>query len=99
MTVKAPEKPQHLTALEHANEVRLAAARLKRDLAAGRVTVRQALRDPRAGCLTTLDLLMAQHRWGRQRAVRVLTPNLIPELKRIRDLTDRQVEILADACR
>lgn len=96
--VVTPERPQHLKALDLANETRMAAVAIKRDLKAGRLTIAQALHDPRADCLTVLDLLMAQRRWGRQRAVKTLVPQFISETKRVRDLTDRQRRLLGEAC-
>lgn len=43
---QAHEAPQHMVALERANEVRLARAQIKRDLKAGKLTVEAVLSDP-----------------------------------------------------
>lgn len=99
MAIATLDEPQHMKALAHANEVRFAAARLKRDVKAGRLTIPEALNDPRAQCLEVMDLLISQPRWGRHRVLTVLTPRFISETKRVRDLTDRQRDVLADACR
>lgn len=87
--------PQHLIALEHANEIRFARARLRAGLAAGTVTVAGALDAECAQTMTLIDLLMSQHRWGRQRALRALGHvGAVSERRRIGDLTDRQRGLL-----
>lgn len=88
---------QHLRALEHANRVRLARARLKREIGAG---ARQA-----AEVITTCpwevqsmsisDVLMSQKRWGRARCRRLLLSIGVPENKQVGTLTDRQRLALA----
>lgn len=88
-------EPQHMTALALANAKRLAMAKLKREVAAGDLTVSAALRDPRAEPLPLLDLLCAQHRWGRERALRFLrklktADTIVSESRRVGDLTERQ---------
>lgn len=96
--VVAVDQPQHMRALQRANEVRAAIKTLKRDIAAGRLTVSQAIYRPEAGRLKVIDLLMAQSQWGRHRAVRLLAHERIFESKRVDTLTDRQRRALADAC-
>lgn len=98
------EVPQHLKALRTANRVRLGAAALKRALAAGEITLGEALDDPRAVSLELLALLMAQRRWGIQRARRTVRgaslrePVLhIPENKRVGDMTTRQKARIEEA--
>jgi hypothetical protein len=99
--MEAAMMPQHLEALEKAQRIRLAIAALKRDVAAGRLTVAEALEDPRSrGRFPISDLLMAQPRWGRARARRALLEAscaggallLIPEAKRVDELTPGQRE-------
>jgi len=89
--------PQHLRALEHANEVRLARAELKREIAAQRVCAGEILltRPWQAESMTISDLLMSQRRWGRARARRLLLSQGVPENKRIQTLTERQRNGLA----
>jgi hypothetical protein len=55
--------PQHLDALQRANEVRLARSALKRRVTSGEVAVREVLADvpPEAENMEAIDLLMAQH--------------------------------------
>jgi hypothetical protein len=98
-------RPQYMLHLDRANVARLAAAALKRELAAGTMTVGEALADERSGPIMVLDLLAAQHRWGRWRAVRLLDAmeatypaNRISETKRVRELTARQKALLAAWC-
>lgn len=102
----APAASQHMQALERANAARLAGAGVKKDVREGRLTVRAALYMDTAGSLTVLDLLMSQRRWGRTRALKVLSAtgggvfgvaSAIPEQKRVRDLTERQRHALARA--
>jgi len=96
--VASLEQPQHMRALARANEARRRSVRVKRDLKAGRVTVGQALADPDSESLKVCDLLMAQPRWGRAKAVKLLGPLFISETRRVRDLTLRQRRLLADVC-
>ena len=89
-----------------ANRLRLAASELRAELTAGEVHPAEAVHDPRAATMTVLGLLMAQHQWGRARALRFLaelhdTPEIVAvrENKRIRDLSDRQRAFLTAALR
>lgn len=82
--------PQHMTALARANEVRLAAAAVKRQVAAGTLTIGEALEHPDAGSLVVMDLLVAQHRWGGSKAARLMAEARISQVRRVRELTARQ---------
>jgi hypothetical protein len=100
-----PPASQHLRALKRANVVRLAATDVKREIARGKLSLADALDDDRAGVLMVMDLLMAQRKWGRDRAVRLLNAmaaedpaNRLSETKRVRELTTRQKSILASWC-
>jgi hypothetical protein len=87
--------PQHLQALAAANEIRLARAGLRRDVHAGRATIADALGAHCAQSMTVIDLLMCQHRWGRERALRALAHlGLRSERRRVSDLTERQRGLL-----
>jgi hypothetical protein len=83
---------QHLRALEYANRVRLARARMKRSIAAGELTAAEViLACPwQAHTMAISDLLMSQKRWGRTRCRRLLVSLGVPENKRIGTLTQRQ---------
>lgn len=97
--------PQNVTALRRANRSRVGGAEVKALLKRGDMMITDAIRDERAGVLTVLELLMAQPRWGYQRASRLLAQeatadpvNRISESRRVRDLTSRQRDLLASWC-
>ncbi len=92
--------PQHLQAFAQANRVRVARAEVKRQLKAGEMSFEDALYHPMTQTMTVFDLLSAQHRWGRDRVLKVLAPFHISELKQVGALTDRQrTSILANLLR
>ena len=93
----AEAAPQHLRALERANEVRLARAELKRRIAARETTVAQVVATPprEAERMTVAKLLMSQKRWGRARSKRLLVSIGVPENKEIGTLTERQRVVLS----
>jgi hypothetical protein len=95
-TVSADQQ-QHLRALEYANRVRLARARLKRRIAAGELSAAEVvLTCPwQAHTMSVSDLLMSQKRWGRARCRRLLVSLGVPENKAIGTLTERQRLALA----
>jgi hypothetical protein len=95
-TVSAGQE-QHLRALEYANRVRLARARLKRKIAAGELSAAEVvLRCPwQAHSMSISDLLMSQKRWGRTRCRRLLVSLGIPENKQVGTFTERQRLALA----
>jgi hypothetical protein len=88
---------QHLRALEYANRVRLARARMKRKVAAGELPAAEViLTCPwQAHSMSISDLLMSQKRWGRARCRRLLVSLGVPENKQIGTLTERQRLALA----
>jgi hypothetical protein len=89
--------PQHLRALQRANEVRLARAELKRRVAEGELTVAEVVVDSpwEAESMAIADLLMSQRRWGRTRCRRLLAQVPLSETKTIGSLTDRQRRAVA----
>lgn len=98
--------PQHLEALQRANEVRYAWANLKRRIKAGEVKLDDLLAGSVDGCdvrtanrYKAIDVVMAAHRVGRGVARRCLTDAAIPEAKRLGDLTARQRGLLTAAVR
>lgn len=97
MQTRATTAPQHMRALDRANQVRLARAELKRDIAEGRRQVADIVADCpwESESMTISDLLMSQHRWGRTRCRRFLGSLGLPENKTIGTLTDRQRSCLA----
>jgi hypothetical protein len=84
--------PQHLQALERANEVRLARAELKRRVASGRITAAEVvLTSPwEAESMTVSDLLRSQRRWGTTRCRKFLQCVPMSETKTIGSMTERQ---------
>jgi hypothetical protein len=95
-TAPAPA-PQHLLALERANQVRLARAELKRRVADGEISVAEVVMTCpwEADSMAIADLLMAQHRWGRTRCRRFLAALPMSETKQIGTMTERQRHALA----
>jgi hypothetical protein len=93
----APAGPQHMRALERANEVRLARADLKRRVATGEIDVAEVILDCswEAHSMAVADLLMSQRRWGQTRCRKFLSQIPMSEKKTIGSMTDRQRRTLA----
>jgi hypothetical protein len=91
--------PQHLQALQRANEVRLARADLKRRIAQGELSAAEIVLECPAEVvgMAVADLLMSQRRWGRTRCRRFLAAIPLAENKSIGSMTDRQRRALAMA--
>jgi hypothetical protein len=89
--------PQHVRALHRANEVRLARARLKRDVGRGAVSVAAVIRDSpwEAASMTIAELLTSQHRWGTARCSKFLAGIGMSETKTVESMTERQRSLLA----
>jgi hypothetical protein len=90
---------QCMQALARANEVRLARAALKRDIAASRRSVTEVvLESPwEAQSMSLSELLCSQSRWGRARSRKLLATAGLNEAKRLGTLTARQQRILVGA--
>jgi len=90
---------QRFTALERANRVRLARARLKRLICGGELSAAEVVIDCpwEAHTMAVSEVLMSQKRWGIQRCRRVLVPIGIPENKEVGTLTERQRTALLDS--
>ncbi|MEA2156985.1 MAG: hypothetical protein QOE11_3125 [Solirubrobacteraceae bacterium] len=84
--------PQHMQALQRANEVRLARAGLKRRVAEGAITAGEViLSSPwEAASMTIGELLVSQHRWGSTRCRKFLAEIGMPETKTVGSMTERQ---------
>lgn len=78
--------------LNLANQTRVARAALKRRVRAGDVTVADVLVTPPPEALTMslLELLSAQHRWGRDRSLRLVREAAMSETRRVGEMTERQ---------
>jgi hypothetical protein len=89
--------PQHMRALQRANEVRLARAELKRRVSDGETTAATViLTSPwEAESMAVAELLMSQRRWGHTRARRFLAGVPMTETKTIGSMTERQRQNLA----
>src|SRR3954462_7293207 len=84
--------PQHLIALQRANEVRLARAELKRRICSQELSAAQVVLECpwEADSMEISDILMSQRRWGRARCRRLLLSLGMPENKQLGTLTQRQ---------
>lgn len=89
--------PQHMRALAHANQIRLARAALKRTIKAGTASVADVVRDcpSEVETMTVSELLGSQRRWGRTRVRKFLIPLAVNENRELGRLTIRQREELA----
>ena len=92
-----PAGPQHMRALERANEVRLARAQLKRRVAFGETEVAEVILDCpwEADSMAVADLLVSQRRWGQTRCRKLLAQLPMSEQKTVGSMTDRQRRALA----
>ena len=89
--------PQHMRALQRANEVRLARAELKRRVMEGETSAASVILDSpwEVESMAVAELLMSQHRWGHTRARRFLAGVPMTETKTIGSMTERQRRTLA----
>ena len=96
-TMAPAAAPQHMRALAHANEIRLARAALKRSIASGSEQAASVVRAcPReAETMTVGELLRSQRRWGRTRSRKFLLSLALNENRQLGRLTDRQRRVLA----
>ena len=81
-----------MRALRHANEVRIGRARLKRELASGRVRIDEIIARPPEFAKTArvYDLLLALPKVGPARAARWLSQCRIAPSKTVAGLSERQ---------
>jgi hypothetical protein len=88
---------QHLQALARANEVRLARAELKRQVADGEISAAHVILECpwEAASMTVSDLLTSQRRWGSTRCRKLLASIPMSENKAIGSMTERQRQALA----
>jgi hypothetical protein len=91
-TTTPPGAAQYLRALNRANEVRLARAELKRQVADGRISAAEVILhcSPEIQRMTVADLLLSQHRWGPTRCRRLLIEIPLSENKTVGSMTERQ---------
>ena len=88
--------PQHLRALARANEVRLARAELKRQVAYGEISAAHVILECpwEAASMTVSDLLTSQRRWGTTRCRKLLSTIPMSENKTVGSMTERQRQAL-----
>lgn len=98
MDTRHPDPAQAAAALQRANHVRLARAQIKRDVAVGKLDVRDLLEDPPAECLNmkATDLLEALPRWGEKRAGCAVRQVGASEARTLGRLTPRQRAEIAE---
>ncbi|MDQ6810511.1 MAG: hypothetical protein M3Z95_01255 [Actinomycetota bacterium] len=86
-----------MRALERANQVRLARAELKRQVANEELAVASVIGACpwEAASMAIADLLMSQRRWGQTRCRKFLAQIPMSEKKTIGSMTDRQRQTLA----
>lgn len=90
-----------MAALERANGIRSARARLKRDLKAGRTSIHDLLHEPPDYVQTAkvFDMLLAVPKYGRVKANRVLQQCRVSPAKTIAGLSERQRRELIERLR
>jgi hypothetical protein len=88
--------PQQMRALQRANEVRSARTRLRKEVKAGEIAVADLVADPPEVIhgMEIFELLTAQRRWGRVKALRLLAIIQLRENKMIGEMTERQRRFL-----
>jgi hypothetical protein len=93
----APAAPQHMRALERANEVRLARAELKRNLAMDEIDAAEVILDCpwEVESMAVAELLMSQRSWGGIRCRKLLAQIPMSEKKTVGSMTERQRGALA----
>lgn len=96
MNTPARTTEQRMDALDKANAIRKRRAQLKRDLKAGRVSLRVLLADPPEWLESAkvIDLLMATPKYGRIKANTVMRRCQISPSKTASGLSDRQREAI-----
>ena len=94
----APDQPQHMLALAHANQIRLARAAMKRSIKAGALDASEVFKTcpDEVATMTVSELLCSQQRWGKARARKFLLPLAINENRALGKLTLRQRDEMAE---
>jgi len=92
MAMTEAPAPQRLRALEQANRVRSARARLKGEMAAGTLSAAEVIErcPPEVETMSIGELLRGQARWGPARCSRLLLSAGISEGRPLGALTERQ---------
>ena len=100
-TIAPAPIPQHMQALARANQVRLARARLKREVMSGARRADEVILEcpEEAESMSMIELLSAQRGWGRTRSRHLLESVMVGENKPVGALVERQRRVIADALR
>lgn len=88
---------QRMVALRAANEARFAVAEAKRQLRRGDRDLESVLRDPACGSAKVAQILAAQQHWGPVRASELMQQLGMGPLRRVRDMTSRQITLMCQA--
>jgi hypothetical protein len=88
---------QPMRALELANRKRIAVAKAKRQVREGSRSLESVLRDPVCGSAKVAQVIQAQRQWGPQRTAALMAQFGISHLRRVEDLTERQIDGLVRA--
>lgn len=99
MATTQESETQRMTALAAANEARFATAEAKRQLRRGDRDLESVLRDPACGSAKVAQILAAQPHWGPVRAAELMQQLGLGPLRRVRDLSSRQVTLMCDAAK
>src|SRR5256885_420157 len=96
-TAASDAAPQHLMALQRANEVRLARADLKRRICSQELSAASVVLECpwEADSMEISDILMSQRRWGRARCRRLLLSLGMPENKQLGAADPAGLQVLA----
>lgn len=92
-------REQFMSALDRANEIRLARAAIKRAINAGTLSVADALAKDCVREMKVYALLMAQRRVGRSKTLMLLKPLGIGEHRHVSSLSPRQRDALVSMLR
>jgi hypothetical protein len=92
MDSRPSNRPQHVRALERANQVRRARALIKRRIATGDLTAAEVILSHRweLESMRIGEVLLSQRRWGRTRCERFLVSVTMHANKSIGSMTERQ---------
>lgn len=97
MSEQVVQRTQALQALRVAQAVRMGLARVRQEVAAGVLTIPEALEDPRAQSMPIGRLLVTQRGWGPRKVNRLLGQERMWWSRPVRDLTDRQRRVICEA--
>jgi hypothetical protein len=97
LTSAAARGAQRLQALQRANQVRIARAAVKQLIAAGEMSVIEAIvsESPEIERMAVIELLLSQRSWGYARCRGLLREVPLSESKTVGSMTERQRTVLS----